>query len=187
MFAQWSSTISTTKTLTADEIIKKLNLSPHPEGGWYKRTYQSEEEIGTPYIDRGQNQKRFLKTGIYYLLSGNQKSLLHRIKSDEMWHFYLGDPLTLIEITPLDDSKLDKDHKLSKTVLGPNLLNNEVPQYTVKKGSWFGGYLERNSGFCLVGCTVSPGFDFKDFEMASPSKHLSDLKDHPIVQNLLPS
>ena len=104
-----------------------------------------------------------------------------------MWHFYLGDPLTIVEITPNDPLKADEDHKLSKTILGHNLLNNETPQYTVKKGSWFGGYLNNDSGFCLVGCTVSPGFDFEDFEMASPSKQLSEFKNHPVVQRLLPS
>ena len=102
-----------------------------------------------------------------------------------MWHFYLGEPLTIVEITPNDPLKPDEDLKLSKTILGPNLLKNETPQYNVRKGSWFGGYLNCDSGFCLVGCTVSPGFDFEDFEMASPSKHLSGFKNHPIVQKLL--
>ena len=186
MLIHWSSAINTTHPLTADEIIKKLNLAAHPEGGWYRRTYESEEKVGPPYIDRGQNQNRFLKTGIYYLLSGKQKSLLHRIKSDEMWHFYLGDPLTLVEITPTDASSPNEGHQLSQTILGTSLLQGEVPQYTVKKGSWFGGYLKKESGFCLVGCTVSPGFDFDDFEMACPSK-LSEFKNHPIARNLFPS
>ena len=173
--------------LKADEIIKKLDLTPHPEGGWYKRTYESEEKIGAPYIDRGQNQKRFLKTAIYYLLCGDQRSLLHRIKSDEMWHFYLGDPLTLVEITPPNPCNPNENYKFSETTLGPHLLKGETPQYTIKKGSWFGGYLKDHSGFCLVGCTVSPGFDFEDFEMACPSSHLLEFKNHPIVQKLLPS
>ena len=114
--------------LKADEIIKKLDLAPHPEGGWYKRTYESEEKIGAPYIDRGQNQKRFLKTAIYYLLCGKQRSLLHRIKSDEMWHFYLGDPLTLVEITPTNLSNPNENYKFSEITLGPHLLKGEFSQ-----------------------------------------------------------
>ena len=101
-----------------------------------------------------------------------------------MWHFYLGDPLTLVEMIP-DPS--DTTYTLSQTTLGPHLLEGNTPQHTVKKGHWFGGFLNNKSGYCLVGCTVAPGFDFDDFEMACPQKHFSHLKNNPIVQNLLPS
>ena len=181
-------TIDSKAQLKPEDIIKQLNLVPHPEGGWYRRTYQSQEQVGTPYIKRNQNQTRFLKTGIYYLLSGKEKSLLHRIKSDEMWHFYFGDPLTLVELAPsTPDSDIDHDLRLTQTTLGHDLINGQIPQYTVKKGHWFGGYLKKELGFCLVGCTVAPGFDFEDFEMACGKKNLSEFKDHPVIQNLLPS
>ena len=122
-------------------------------------------------------------TGIYYLLSGSDCSLLHRIQSDEMWHFYLGDPLTIVEIVPESESS----YTLNQTSLGPPGLENQMPQYTVKKGHWFGAFLENKSGFCLVGCTVAPGFDFEDFEMVSPEMTFSGLEDNPFVRNLLPS
>ncbi|MEE2743310.1 MAG: cupin domain-containing protein, partial [Bdellovibrionota bacterium] len=85
---------------TQKEIIDHLDLEPHPEGGWYKRTYQSQEEVGAPFIEREKNEKRFLSTAIFYFLTGHERSHFHRIKSDETWHFYLGSTLTLVEIIP---------------------------------------------------------------------------------------
>jgi predicted cupin superfamily sugar epimerase len=160
------------------QIIETLKLIPHPEGGWYKRTYESKELVGHPFIERNQNEPRFLLTAIYYFLTGQEKSHFHRIKSDEMWHFYSGDSLTLIEIIP-------EKNEVIKTKLGLQIYEGERPQYTVKKGHWFAGYLENKNGNCLLGCTVSPGFDFKDFEMAESKRQLKDYETDPLIKSLI--
>lgn len=133
-------------------IINKLGLLPHPEGGYYLETYRSETAIQVA----GFNGKRSAATGIYYLLESGDFSALHRIKSDETWHFYAGDPLKVVEITPKGEE--------IETIIGNQLDQGQLPQYTVKAGNWFGS---RSIGtYSLVGCTVYPGFDFQDFEMA---------------------
>ncbi len=118
-----------------EDIVNRLALHPHPEGGFYRETHRSE-----------------FSTGIFYLLNKGQKSSLHRIKSDEMWHFYGGDGLMIVEIT--------KEGALKET-----LLNNENVQYVVRAHTWFGAYLPENSTYALTGCTVAPAFQFADFEM----------------------
>ncbi len=134
-----------------EELIKAYDLIPHPEGGFYKETYRSKEVTQT---SRGE---RPVSTGIFYLLSKGQKSRLHRIKSDEMWHFYGGDSLVVFE--------KNDDGTTKETILGTNLSLGQKVQYTVAAGVWFGAYLPEGSEFAFVGCTVSPGFDFQDFEL----------------------
>ena len=163
---------------TQKEIIDHLDLEPHPEGGWYKRTYQSQEKVGAPFIERDQNEKRFLSTAIFYFLTGLERSHFHRIKSDETWHFYLGSTLTLIEIIP-------GENQVKKTKLGLTFSEGETPQYTVKKGHWFAAHIEDPDGHCLMGCTVSPGFDFKDFEMANPNDQLKNYEYDPLIKSLI--
>lgn len=118
-----------------EELIQTHHLLPHPEGGFYKETYRSE-----------------FSTGIFYLLIKGQKSSFHRIKSDEMWHFYGGNSLVVVEITA---EGLIKETRLDK---------NNV-QYVVGAGIWFGAYLPEGSEYAFVGCTVAPAFHFEDFEM----------------------
>lgn len=137
----------------AQELVAYYQMIPHPEGGYFKETYRSLEMFPTP---RG---PRSASTAIYYLLEKGQSSRLHRIKSDEMWHFYEGDPLIVYE-------KRD-DGTIKETLLGRDLKNGQLLQYTVPAGVWFGAYLPEGSEFSLVGCTVSPGFDFADFELFS--------------------
>ncbi len=127
-------------------LVEKLGLAPHPEGGFYKETYRSPESFETP---RG---KRNASTAIYFLLPKGTKSRLHRIQADELWHFYGGGPLRIVEIR--------SSGEIVETVLSP-----KNPQYCVPAGSWFGSLPEPESEFCFVGCTVAPGFDFADFEM----------------------
>lgn len=140
--------------MNVNDYIKNLQLLPHPEGGYYKETYRSEATTNF----EGFNGKRNYSTGIYFLIEKANFSALHRIKSDEMWHFYAGDALEVIELTP--------EGKLIITQVGSNLQNEEVFQYTVKAGHWFGSRVKKGGEFSLVGCTVAPGFDFADFEMA---------------------
>jgi len=145
-------------------IVKNLDLLPHPEGGFYKETYRS--EISSDYD--GFDGKRNVATGIYYLLSEGDFSAFHRIKSDETWHFYAGEALELVEITP--------GGKLIKTLIGNQFEKGEQPQYTVNAGNWFAS---KSSGtYSLVGCTVYPGFDFQDFELAERNSFIQEFPDH---------
>lgn len=136
-------------------IIQKLGLLPHPEGGYYLETYRSDTQIEVA----GFEGKRSAATSIYYLLESGDFSAWHRIKSDETWHFYSGDPIKVVEITPQGEH--------TETLIGNQLAQGQLPQYTVKAGNWFGS---RSTGaYSLVGCSVYPGFDFQDFEMADPA------------------
>jgi predicted cupin superfamily sugar epimerase len=133
--------------------IEKLGLLPHPEGGYYSETFRSETSLNFPGFDGS----RKLSTSIYFLLEAPQVSSLHRIKSDEIWYYHDGGNLEIIE---LDEN--DVEHI---TLLGKDLEGGAVLQHVVKAGRWFGARLPQDSNFCLVGCQVSPGFDFRDFEL----------------------
>ncbi len=134
---------------TSNHWKKELGLEPHPEGGWYRRVFESEIKLETG---------RSAMTSIYYLLEAPDFSALHRLKSDEQWHFYCGDPITIHE--------LDPDGNVTATVLGRGSF-----QHTVKGGNWFGASVDE--GYALVGCTVAPGFDFLDFELPSRAQLLA--------------
>jgi len=136
--------------------IEYLNLQPHPEGGWFNEPYRSEEIIKTENLPQGFEGDRNISTAIYYLLESPDFSAFHRIKSDEIWHFYAGDPLIIYTI--------DAQGNLSESLLGNNSWKDEFPQHVVPKGSWFAAKVKSKGTFTLVGCTVAPGFDFRDFE-----------------------
>ena len=144
---------------TQQEIIEKLELLPHPEGGYYKEVYRSEAIIkrdALPSLFRGD---RAISTLIYYMLLGVDFSAFHRIKSDEIWHFYKGETLLIHEIN------IEGQYFAHR--LGSNIENGDNFQVIIPAGSWFAAELESKCLFALVGCTVSPGFDFEDFEMAN--------------------
>jgi predicted cupin superfamily sugar epimerase len=144
---------------TIDELVKQLGLLPHPEGGFYAETYRST----TGFSQSGDRQGyRSYSTAIYFLLTKGNFSALHRIKSDEVWHFYLGDPVHVHSISPEGDY-----HCIA---LGNHFTKGEVPQYVVPAGWWFGSESVGEIGYSLVGCTVAPGFDFADFELAEKEK-----------------
>jgi len=136
--------------------IKNLNLLPHPEGGYYKETYRSTEEINSNSLSNIFKGNRAYSTAIYFLLEKGNFSAFHRIKSDEIWHFYDGDPI-LIHV-------IDNNGKLTTHELGLEPQHGIIPQITVPANTWFAS--ESKGNFSLAGCTVSPGFDFTDFEMA---------------------
>ncbi|SKB29595.1 cupin domain-containing protein [Daejeonella lutea] len=138
--------------MTANEIIRNLNLLPHPEGGYYKETYRSAETHRKPGGD-----ERNISTAIYFLLENGDKSHFHRIKSDEMWFFHQGEPLEIVSI---------QNGGLVSVTLGNDLARGEVPQAMVPANTWFGSRVKSGKGYALVSCTVSPGFDFNDFQMA---------------------
>lgn len=149
---------------TAHEYKNKFDMISHPEGGHYKETYRSEDQIDFKF------GKRSISTGIYFLLEQNEKSNFHVIKSDEMWHHYDGGCLEIHELTP------DGNHKV--TLLGKDLKNGEVPQYTVKAGNIFGSRPHNSSLFCFVGCTVAPGFDFDDFKLFNRLELIENYQMH---------
>lgn len=142
----------------AEYYIKRLNLTSHIEGGAFKETYRSEALIPKEILNEDFHGNRSFSTAIYFLLKQGQFSAFHRIASDEMWHFYDGDTLSIYEIT--------KEEELIKHQLGRNIEKGESFQCIIKAGSWFGSRCEVPGGFSLVGCTVAPGFDFEDFELA---------------------
>ncbi len=135
--------------------VNKLNLLPHPEGGFYKETYRSKELVNSISLNN-KKVERPSSTAIYFLLTKGNFSAFHRIASDEMWHFYHGDPLVVHVIHPTGDYE--------KILLGNEIDNNCVPQALVPAKSWFAS--ESLGQYSLVGCTVAPGFDFEDFELA---------------------
>jgi len=138
------------------EIIKKLNLKEHPEGGWYCETYRSDSN----HSGNGSfPDSRSYCTAIYFLITSTGFSALHRIKSDEIWHFYSGDPVEIIEITPAGE--------LTITNLGNAGVEESCFQHVVKAGIWFGSRIKEGGSWALTGCTVAPGFSFEDFELAS--------------------
>lgn len=142
----------------ANYWIEKYNLLPHPEGGYYAESYRSKEVIHKQALPERFGGKRSFSTGIYFLLESKHFSAFHRIKSDEMWHFYSGETLEIFVINP--------GTGLLQTIrLGSTPENDDVFQAVVPAGGWFASKPAPESSYSLVGCTVSPGFDFEDFEM----------------------
>ena len=150
--------------------IRHLKLRKHIEGGCFSEIYQSEFLLQSSQLPSNfsTGSTRHSCSHIYFLLEKNQVSALHRIKSDELWHFYAGDPLIVYEI--------ESSGTLTKHILGSNPEENQQFFSVVKAGSWFGASLPHGSEYALVGCTVSPGFDYADFELA----------DKEILLNLYP-
>ncbi|WP_276503437.1 cupin domain-containing protein [Terrimonas pollutisoli] len=144
--------------ITAQELIEKYELQSHPEGGHYLQTYCSTEIIPPDALPARFNGNRYFSTAIYFLLAGKQFSAFHRIKSDELWHFYHGVGLHIYVLHP--------DGRGEVLKLGDNLANGYSFQLVVPAGCWFASKPIDENGFSFVGCTVAPGFDFADFEMA---------------------
>lgn len=139
--------------------IKKFSLKQHPEGGYFTETYRSSEIIEKDALPERFKGSRCFSTGIYFLLEAHHFSAFHRIQSDEMWHFYAGDALEIFVIE-------SETGNLEIIRLGNDPEKEETFQAVVPAGSWFASRPCAGSSYALVGCTVSPGFDFEDFEMA---------------------
>jgi predicted cupin superfamily sugar epimerase len=134
--------------------IRALDLRPHPEGGHFRETYRAAGAVTPP----GFPGPRAHSTAIYFLLQSREISALHRLRSDELWHFHTGVALTIVELTP--------DGKLGEHRLGLDVAGGAQPQVAIPAGSWFGARVVEGTGFALASCTVAPGFDFADFELA---------------------
>src|SRR5690606_23607402 len=139
-----------------EDLINHLQLKRHPEGGYFCETYRSTDILDTHALDNRFSGARNVSTAIYYLLNRGEKSMFHRLRSDELWFFHEGQRLDIIV--------LDKEG--SKTFrLGRNIDKGEQFQQIIPAGSWFGAMLPPESEYVLCSCTVAPGFDFEDFEM----------------------
>jgi len=137
--------------------IEKLGLAPHPEGGYYRQTYRAELTIEEAALPAGFGGSRAASTAIYFLLEGEDFSAFHRLQSDEVWHFYAGEPLVV--------HVLARGGGCSQILLGRDLEAGQVLQAVVPAGSWFASHVADWKSWALVGCTVAPGFEFEDFEM----------------------
>lgn len=158
---------------TARDWIERLGLLPHPEGGYYRETYRATATLPVVAAAGGNTGSRAVSTAIYFLLPGDQVSALHRIASDELWHFHAGRPLVL--------SLIGVGGDLTRVRLGPDPDAGEVFQAVVPAGTWFGGEVEGRDGFALAGCTVAPGFDFADFELGERETLLALYPRHRAV------
>jgi uncharacterized protein len=153
-----------------DNLVKILKLEPHPEGGYYKESYRSQGIIGFNDPTSNFSGERNYCTAIYYMLTTDTFSAFHRIKQDEIWHYYDGLPIQIHEI------KSNGDYLI--TTLGREVVKGEQPQFVVPAGSWFGVSIVGDNGYALLGCTVAPGFDYTDFELADRANLISEFPHH---------
>jgi len=160
---------------TAEQLIKHLGLQPHPkEGGFFRETYRAAEANAAANLPARYGGPRSHSTAIYYLLTPQTYSALHRLGSDEVFHFYLGDPVRMLQLTP--------DGKGKTIVLGQDLLAGQHAQFVVPRGVWQGSILEPGGRFALLGCTVAPGFDYADYESGT---RVEFLRDYPAFAELI--
>ncbi|MBL0883318.1 MAG: cupin domain-containing protein [Chitinophagaceae bacterium] len=160
---------------TIAAIIERFTLLPHPEGGFYKETYKSNETFPKHHLPHRFSGDRYFSSAIYFLLEKDNYSAFHRIKSDECWHFYDGDPLWVHIIYP--------DGILQTVTLGD--CEESVYQFVVPAGCWFASETAPGGLFSLVGCTVAPAFDFADFELAKAKQLMNDFPQHTeLIQRL---
>ncbi|MDZ5252859.1 cupin domain-containing protein [Clostridium sp. LIBA-8841] len=158
----------------ADYFIKSLDMTSHPEGGYFKESFVSDSKLAPNTLHI--NEERYLWTSIYFLLRTGEVSNFHRLKSDEMWYFHAGEPLTIYMISP--------EGELIEKQLGLNIEKGESPQVLVPKDYIFGSSMNRK-GFSLVGCMVAPGFNFKDFELFEREDLLKKYPKHKeIIEKL---
>src|SRR5581483_357668 len=143
--------------MTAAEVIALLKLQPHPkEGGSFRETFRAEELLPAAALPQRYAAPRAISTAIYYLLTPDTMSALHRLKSDEVFHFYAGAPVRMLQLFP--------DGRGETILLGPHVLAGQKPQVLAPRGVWQGSLLEPGGDFALLGCTVAPGFDYADYE-----------------------
>jgi uncharacterized protein len=157
----------------ANYWIEKLEMINHPEGGYFREVYRSEEMLKQADLPDRFTGDRCVATSIYFLLKGDEYSSFHRIRSDETWHFYDGSP---IELTILNDNG-----NLTRHLLGRDFDLGQSLQITVPQGNWFGARVTDKNSFALAGCTVAPGFYFDDFELADRAELIADFPQHASV------
>ncbi|HMP77084.1 MAG TPA: cupin domain-containing protein [Kiritimatiellia bacterium] len=144
--------------MNAVELIRQLDLQPHPEGGWFRETYRSGESVDAAGLPARYGAPRALSTAIYFLLEAGQFSAFHRLRSDEAWFHHAGGTLDVWRIDPQGILHIEQ--------LGPDAGRWQL---VIPRGDWFAARPAADAPFVLIGCTVAPGFDFADFELAEPA------------------
>jgi predicted cupin superfamily sugar epimerase len=164
--------------MTAEQIIKRFKMQPlRQEGGFYIETYRSTEVLKKEILPTGFSGDRNLSSVILYLLTAKTVSLMHRLKYDEMFHFYLGNPVTMLQLHPDGSSEI--------VTLGHDILSDQKVQVLVPKGTWQGAFIQPGGKFSLMGCSVAPGFDEADFELGDRSTLLAKYPDmHELILRL---
>jgi predicted cupin superfamily sugar epimerase len=156
--------------LTARELITLLKLQPHPkEGGFFRETYRAGDRFAAVQLPARYGGERSASTAIFYLLTPDTFSALHRLASDEIFHFYLGSPVRMLQLGPGGGQEI---------VLGQNLLAGQHVQVLAPRGVWQGSMLEPGGEFALLGCTVTPGFDYADYEHGNRAELLAQFPGH---------
>ena len=141
--------------MTAQEVIALLELTPHPvEGGYFRETYRCSDVLPQLVLPRNPGS-RSLGTAIYYLLTPVTVSAMHRLPTDEVFHFYLGDPVEMLQLWPNGEAK--------SLVLGSDIARGQLVQTVVPGGIWQGSVLKPGGSFALLGATMAPGFDYADY------------------------
>jgi len=161
--------------ITADTVKSLLNLKPHPEeGGYFRETYRSPHTLSKHILPEAYEDERSLSTAIYYLLTPDTFSALHRLPTDELFHFYLGDPVEMIQLLPDGTGKT--------ITMGQDITNGMQLQVVVRKGVWQGSRLCAGGQFALLGTTMSPGFESSDYESGQRERLIAD---YPQFENLI--
>jgi predicted cupin superfamily sugar epimerase len=160
---------------TAEQIIKFFGMKPLPyEGGFYVETYRCAGKIAQAALSARYTGEKNFSTAILYLLTPDTFSALHRLRSDEIFHFYLGDSITMLQLHPDRTSEI--------ITLGQDIMNGQRVQATVPNNTWQGCFLNEGGRFALMGCTIAPGFEFADFELAQGEELL---KQYPSQHDLI--
>ncbi len=155
---------------SAEKYIEKLKMEKHPEGGWFTEIFRSDESFEKGSLPERYNGDRHYATSIFYLLREKEHSDLHILNSDELWHFYDGQTLFI--------HCIDQDGNYQKKKLGLDLDNGAMPSVLVPKLTWFAAEVATDDGFSLVGCTMSPGFEFEDFCLGTRDELLNMFPQH---------
>ncbi|OHX65236.1 cupin domain-containing protein [Flammeovirga pacifica] len=160
--------------MTKQEVIDQLDMTPHPEGGFYVETYRSHK---TAFVNKNELERN-ISTAIYYLLGEGDYSTFHKLKFTELWHYHTGCPVEVVEITPKGE--------LIKTIVGIGLKEGQQPQYVIKGGNWFAArpLTKSSEDYVLVGCTVAPGFEFEDFEIGLYDNLIKEFPQHKEIISL---
>ncbi|MFZ6666328.1 cupin domain-containing protein [Peijinzhouia sedimentorum] len=162
---------------TAEYWIEHLGLQPHPEGGYYKETYRSNEAIEADALPQRYEGGRSFGTAIYFLITSKAPSNFHRLLSDELWFFHAGDPLRVYGLKEGEES-WQQD-------LGMELEKKQSLQVIIPKDTWFAAEVLAPNSYTLISCTVSPGFDFRDFELAKRKEIISNFpQDDELIERL---
>lgn len=162
---------------TAEDWIEKLQLTAHPEGGYFRETYRSDEILEMEQLPERYKVDHSFSTTIYYLLKGNQFSAFHRLNSDEVWHFYAGSTLIIHIISEAGE--------YSEIRLGNNPDEGKTFQAVIPAGCWFGATINDKNSFVLVGCTIAPGFDFSDFELGNRKELIKQFPRYKAIIEML--